>query len=117
MMLKLARVRVEGHYRVLVRAISAIWLLALVGNPAAAGQDSPFGEHRHFRPGNLVVSRSVYDNTPNNVKAGTILPPNCADTQAGCAAPSGAPYDGSYPFVWNNDVYDKQFRHYVEDCS
>ena len=29
----------------------------------------------YFYPGNLVVSRSVYDNNPNNVQVGMTLPP------------------------------------------
>jgi hypothetical protein len=57
----------------------------------------------------LVVSRSVYDNNPNNVKVGEILPPNCASTTGGCSASTGAPYNGTYPFVWNNDTYDGSF--------
>ena len=31
----------------------------------------------YFLPGNLVLSRSVYDNNPNNVTVGMTLPPNC----------------------------------------
>lgn len=60
-------------------------------------------------PGNLVVSRSVYDNNPANVTRGEILPPNCAATTGGCGASTGAPYDGTYPFVFNNDIYDASF--------
>jgi hypothetical protein len=60
-------------------------------------------------PGNLLVSRSVYDNKASNVKVGTVLPPNCGATTGGCSASSGAPYDGTYPAVWNNDVYDASF--------
>ena len=63
----------------------------------------------YFDPDNLVVSRSVYDNNPNNIQVGTILPPNCAATTGGCAGPDGATNDGSYPFVWNNDTYDGSF--------
>ena len=62
-----------------------------------------------FFPDNLVVSRSVYDNKASNVKVGTILPPNCASTTGGCSAATGAPYNGTYPFVFNNDVYDSNF--------
>ena len=62
-----------------------------------------------FTPGNLVVSRSVYDGNPANVKVGTILPPNCATTTGGCSASTGAPYDGTYPTVFNNDLYDGSF--------
>ena len=61
----------------------------------------------YFSPGNLVVSRSVYDNNPNNVQVGQILPPNCAQTQGGCAGP--ATNDGTYPTVFNNDLVDGSF--------
>ena len=39
---------------------------------------------------------------------GEILPPNCATTQGGWRRP-GAPYNGTYPYVWNNDIYDASF--------
>jgi len=62
-----------------------------------------------FQRGNLVVSRSVYDNNAANVTIGAILPPNCATTTGGCSASTGAPYNGLYPTVWNNDIYDSNF--------
>ncbi len=62
-----------------------------------------------FQPGNLIVSRSVYDNRAANVTVGEILPPNCAATTGGCGAPTGAPYNGTFPGVWNNDAYDGSF--------
>ena len=58
----------------------------------------------HFTPGNIVVSRSVYDNNPNNVQVGQTLPPNCQATQVGCNGK--ATNDGTYPYVWNNDPVD-----------
>jgi hypothetical protein len=58
-----------------------------------------------FYPGNLVVSRSVYDNNPNNVQVGMSLPPNCVPAN-GCAT---AVTDGTYPFVFNNDGVDASF--------
>jgi len=61
----------------------------------------------YFQPGNLVVSRSVYDNNPNNVTVGQILPPNCQATQAGCNG--AATNNGTYPTVWNNDLVDGSF--------
>ncbi len=70
---------------------------------------APAAFAQFFTPGNLVVSRSVYDGKPANVKAGAILPPNCATTLGACAASTGAPYDGSYPTVFNNDLYDGSF--------
>ncbi len=72
-------------------------------------------------PNNLVVSRSVYDNKAGNVKAGTILPPNCALTLGTCSASTGAPYNGTYPQVFNNDLYDGSFgitsRIYLDQIS
>jgi hypothetical protein len=62
-----------------------------------------------FFPGNLVVSRSVYDNRSANVQVGEILPPGCAQVKGGCGAATGAPADGTYPFVWNNVLYDANF--------
>ncbi|HXQ28677.1 MAG TPA: hypothetical protein VN848_05360 [Gemmatimonadales bacterium] len=62
-----------------------------------------------FRPGNLIVSRSVYDNLAGTVQVGMILPPGCATTTGGCGAASGAPDNGLYPTVWNNDAYDGSF--------
>ncbi len=60
-----------------------------------------------FAPGNVVISRSVYDNNPNNVTVGQILPPNCQSTTAGCSGP--AIVNGTYPYVWNNDTVDGSF--------
>jgi hypothetical protein len=51
----------------------------------------------------------VYDNNPNTVTVGEILPPNCASTTGGCSASSGAPNNGIYPSVWNNNLYDGSF--------
>ena len=62
-----------------------------------------------FWPGNLVVSRSVYDNKASNVQVGEILPLDCATTTGGCGASTGAPYDGTYPLVWNDVLYDANF--------
>ncbi len=63
----------------------------------------------HFKPYNLVVSRSVYDSNPANVKVGELLPPNCAGTQGKCAGGSGATNDGTFPYVFNNALYDGSF--------
>ena len=94
----------------LKKAIAAISFSALVATIPAAAQNSKTASNKFtFLPGNLVVSRSVYDNNPNNVQVGQILPPNCANTLGGCGAPSGAPNNGTYPFVWNNDTYDASF--------
>lgn len=60
-------------------------------------------------PGLLVVSRSVYDSKSSIVQTGEVLPPNCQSTQAGCSAGNGATNDGTYPYVWNNVLYDASF--------
>ena len=57
----------------------------------------------YFFPGNLVVSRSVYDNNPGNVQVGMTLPPSCTNS---CVQ---AVVDGTYPFVWNNAPVDGSF--------
>jgi hypothetical protein len=85
---------------------------SLTGAVAADRDDShrdDFFRGSFFFPENLLVTRSVYDNNPKNVVVGTVLPPNCAATSGGCGAPSGATNDGSYPGVWNNDLYDASF--------
>jgi len=88
---------------------AALAITALAAGAVAYAHDA--WQHRdvHFWPGNLVVSRSVYDNNAANVKVGEVLPPNCPAASGACGAASGAPYDGTYPTVWNNDLYDASF--------
>jgi hypothetical protein len=59
-----------------------------------------------FNPGNLVVSRTVYDNLPGNVTVGETLPPGCVPSTGGCVT---AVADGTYPWVFNNDPVDANF--------
>ena len=82
---------------------------AVISPMLAAAQTGTANVTNKLYPNNLVVSRSVYDNNPANVKIGEILPPNCAKTTGGCSASTGAPYDGTYPTVFNNDLYDGSF--------
>jgi hypothetical protein len=78
--------------------------VAVLGNAlVATAQNDGTG----FAPGNLVISRSVYNNNPNNIKVGQLLPPNCQNTTAGCAG--NAINDGTYPYVWNNNTIDGSF--------
>src|SRR3974390_895447 len=80
---------------------SALFLTLLAGGPAAFADDDDF----HFEPGNLLVSRVVYDNQASNVSAGiTQLPPNCVAPNCVTATDGG-----SYPNVWNNDLVDASF--------
>ena len=88
--------------RTVVQPVVALAFTVLAGWLAASAQTGPY-----FQPGNLVVSRSIYDNNPNNVKVGMTLPPGCARTTGGCSGP--ATYDGTYPYVWNNDLVDGSF--------
>ena len=87
------------------RNTSVLWLAAvfivLLGLSGAAAAQT------FFAPGNIVVSRSVYDNNPNNVTVGQLLPPNCQSTTAGCNGT--AIVNGTYPYVWNNDTVDSSF--------
>src|SRR5579875_2239344 len=73
-----------------------------------------------FTPNNLVVSRSVYDNRAANVTVGEILPPNCALTLVACPT-TGATFDGTYPFVFNNVLVDASFgitsRIYLDEIT
>jgi hypothetical protein len=93
------------------KSIALLSIGAMAVTIPASAQEYRDKDHDDFRfsPGNLVVSRSVYDNNPNNVKIGTILPPNCASTTGGCSASTSAPYDGTYPTVFNNNLYDGSF--------
>ena len=88
---------------------TAVLGIALATLTAGAQQHGSHQDAAHFFPGNLVVSRSVYDNNPANVKVGMTLPPNCAATQGGCGASTGAPDNGIYPFVFNNVLFDASF--------
>ncbi len=84
-------------------------LFSLLPPSPPASQQSPrttTATSIHFFPGNLVVSRSVYDNNANNIAVGTQLPPNCAKTVGPCAP---AANNGTYPFVFNNVIPDPSF--------
>jgi hypothetical protein len=90
------------------RAAMAVAVLS-VCSASASAQFWGFGNNNRLEPNQLIISRSVYDNNPNNVTVGEILPPNCKYTTGGCGASTGAPYNGTYPYVFNNDIYDGSF--------
>jgi hypothetical protein len=78
----------------------ALTLSCLVQYPVAFAADHDID----FRPGNLLVSRVVYDN-PGTIVAGvTLLPPNCVGSTCVTATDSG-----TYPNVWNNALIDASF--------
>jgi len=85
-------------FRLLAGAVVAAAGLSLAG---AAGASAD-GNHDGFEPGNLVVSRSVYD-PATLVPGSTLLPPGCV---SGCVRANA---DGSYPTVFDNDLVDASF--------
>lgn len=80
-------------------ALGAALLLAVPGTAAAQDHDGGY-----LRPGNLLVSRTVYTASAAAVVPGqTVLPAGCT---AGCVL---ATSDGSYPGVFNNEAVDPSF--------
>ena len=75
----------------------------LAAAPAALADGWGHGGGDSLRPGNLLVSGSVYRDA--DIQPGvTQLPPNC--TSGNCAT---ATSDGAYPYVFNNDAVDGSF--------
>ncbi len=98
-----AKMRTMDHLRAIAKHLTLVSMTILAGLTITSAQSiGPY-----FDPGNLVISRSVYDNDPNNVTVGQLLPPGCQMTQGGCAG--NATNDGTYPYVWNNDLVDGSF--------
>lgn len=72
--------------------------VALLATTALGGTLAYADDDFFFQPGNLILSKAVYDASPNIITAGvTQLPP-------GCVAPNcvTALFDGTYPTVFNN---------------
>jgi hypothetical protein len=79
--------------------------VALLTSTALGGTLACAGEITFFAPGNLLLSRSVYDSPANIITPGvTQLPPNCVG--ANCVT---ATTDGTYPMVFNNALVDGSF--------
>src|SRR5215469_9694718 len=91
--------RNRGPQRASAISCFAVLFTITLWMPSATAQNGS----TYFFPGNLVVSRSVYDNNPRNVQVGMTLPPNCTNS---CVQ---AVVNGSYPFVWNNALVDGSF--------
>jgi hypothetical protein len=94
----------KSSWHPLAKGLAILAVSSLAATPAIAEDHD--GDHGHFFPGTLVVSRSVYDNNANNVKVGASLPSGCANTVGPCVA---AVSNGTYPFVFNNDTVDSSF--------
>src|ERR1700760_386072 len=101
------QIRPKDHARRLASAKGiAVLSIAALATTNPAGAEDHAHSHVRFFSGNLVVSRSVYDNNAANVTIGAALPPNCASTVGPCAP---AINNGAYPFVFNNDTIDASF--------
>jgi hypothetical protein len=98
--------KARNSHHLLLKGLATLSLSALAVSLPAAAQEPELEAGIHFLPGNLVISRSVYDNNANNVKVGALLPPNCANTVGPCAP---ATDNGKYPFVFNNVIPDPAF--------
>src|SRR5580658_8156850 len=96
----------KNSWHPFVKGVVALSLGALAVTVPAVAQEPGLNAGMYFYPGNLVVSRSVYDNNANNVKVGALLPTNCAETVGPCAP---ATYNGKYPEVFNNVIPDPAF--------
>jgi hypothetical protein len=84
----------------LVSLTAALVATGVACSSARADDDGVF-----LWPGNLLVSRVVYDNNSKNITAGTTkLPPNCVG--AACATATAS---GTYPAVFNNVLVDPSF--------
>ena len=73
--MKRQKLKKSDRVLAVARRLGLASAIVLAGAIPAVAQGGP-----HFQRGNLVVSRSVYDNNANTVQVGMILPPNCAVT-------------------------------------
>src|SRR5260370_25930982 len=80
----------------------SLTIALITGSVAYAQKDSDY-----FLPGNLVVSRTVYDNNPSTIQPGATLPPNCASTLGG--ASPGPVNDDTYPTASDKHVSPSTF--------
>jgi hypothetical protein len=79
--------------------------IALLATTTLGGTLAVADEITFFLPGNLLVSRSVYDSPADIITPGvTQLPPNCVAPNCVTAIA-----DGTYPTVFNNDTVDASF--------
>jgi hypothetical protein len=72
-------------------------------DPGFGGPGGGPGGHASLQPGNLLVSRSVYEPTSKLTAGSTELPPGCT---TGCVTATAG---GAYPQVWNNVLADESF--------
>jgi hypothetical protein len=95
--------------RVIAALAMAALALPLTLRAQNFGFGNGFGPQQPLYPGNLLLSRSVYDNQASNVTVGEALPPNCVAANVAAGSCVTAAYDGAYPYVFNNAPIDGSF--------
>ena len=87
-------------------AVTLLATTALGGTLAYADDDFFF-----FQPGNLLLSKAVYDAPSSAISPGATLPPGCTSATAAASGTlcATAINDGTYPTVFNNDTVDGSF--------
>jgi hypothetical protein len=90
-------------YRLARMSVFLTSVAVIIVVSGVAGGPPARADGADLQPGNLLLSRVVYDNNPNNVTVGMTLPPGCT---SGCVT---AVADGTYPFVFNNAPLDGSF--------
>lgn len=100
--------------------------IALAGGIQAGNDDDHHSDHFEFKPGTLVLTRSVYVGTPSLLVPGvTVLPPGCVGGTTGISVsvpliaggttpPIAVPCttasaDATFPTVFNNAATDGHF--------
>jgi hypothetical protein len=83
-----------GRSRIHARIALTLLATTAIGSTLAYADD----DFTFFKPGHLLLSRSVYDSPAN------IIVPNVTQLPPGCVAPNcvTALFDGTYPTVFNN---------------
>jgi hypothetical protein len=100
----------KNFWHPFVTGFATLSLGALAVSVPAVAQEPGLDAGVFFFPGNLVVSRSLYDNKADNVKVGALLAPNCANTASSSGVPCvAATNNGKYPEVFNNVLADASF--------
>src|SRR3984957_1758070 len=95
--------------RMLSRAVTVTLAMAGLGAGLSAAAQADNGQFPHpgggaaLQPGNLLVSRSVYESAPSLTAGVTQLPTGCVTD---CVL---AKTGGAYPEVWDNDLVDESF--------
>lgn len=102
--------KTKSSWHPFVKGLVTLSLGALAVSAPAIAQEPDLNAGMYFYPGNLVVSRSVYDNKADNVKVGALLAPNCVNTASSSGVPCvAATNNGKYPEVFNNVLVDPSF--------